>query len=182
MGNRPNREFEGLEIAEHVGRGGAYARDRAGIDPQRFRPLDVPDPLNDGAMLMPIADQIVVARECHCFRVMRVMHQEYRPLRQEQGAILAVIMNAVGGLLREPGKVKQIARVVAVYQVDRQPQSDDRVQGGGRNQVAAVEDRLSAERFRLGDGRRERLAMVVAVGNDADFQAPPPGSLYLMHC
>ena len=30
--------------------------------------------------------------------------------------------------------------------------------------------RLSAERFRLHDGRGERLAMVVAVGNDADFQ------------
>ena len=40
--------------------------------------------------------------------------------------------------------------------------------------------RLGAERFRLRDGRGERLAMVVAVGNDADFQATPPWALYSM--
>jgi hypothetical protein len=38
--------------------------------------------------------------------------------------------------------------------------------------------RLGAERFCLSDGRGERLAMVVAVGNDADLQIPPPPALY----
>ena len=37
--------------------------------------------------------------------------------------------------------------------------------------------RLSAKRFCLPDGRGERLAVVVAVGDDADFQATPPGAL-----
>ena len=133
-------------------------------------------------MLMPIAYQIVVACERHCFRVMRVVHQKYLPLREEQGPVLAVIMNAVAGLLRKPGKVKQVACVVAVNQVDRQAQSDYGVQRGGRNQVTTVQYRLSAECFRLRDGRRKRLAMVVTVGNDADFQVSPLESLYLMQC
>jgi hypothetical protein len=33
-----------------------------------------------------------------------------------------------------------------------------------------VQHCLGAERFRLRDGRGERLAMVVAVGDNADFQ------------
>jgi hypothetical protein len=33
-----------------------------------------------------------------------------------------------------------------------------------------VQDRLSAERLRLADGRGKGLAMVVAVRNDTDFQ------------
>lgn len=65
-------------------------------------------------------------------------------------------------------------------QVDRQLQPDDGVQGGRGNQVATVQYRLGAERFRLGDSRGERLAMVVAVGYDADFQATPPWALYPM--
>jgi hypothetical protein len=40
--------------------------------------------------------------------------------------------------------------------------------------------RLGTERFRLGDGRGERLAMIVAVGDDADFQAQPPRAFYPM--
>jgi hypothetical protein len=45
-----------------------------------------------------------------------------------------------------------------------------------------VQYRLGAERFRFPDGRGERLAMVVAVGNDADFQTLPPRAFYPMHC
>jgi hypothetical protein len=60
------------------------------------------------------------------------------------------------------------------------PKSHDRVQRGGRHQVAAVQCRPIAKRFRLRDGRGERLATVVAVGNDADFQATPSGILYPM--
>jgi len=37
---------------------------------------------------------------------------------------------------------------------------------------------LSAEPFRLRDGCGERLAMVVAVGNDADFQVIPVGIVF----
>ena len=65
-------------------------------------------------------------------------------------------------------------------QVDRQLQPDDGVQGGRGNQVTTVQYRLGAERFRLGHSRGERLAMVVAVGYDADFLATPPWALYPM--
>jgi hypothetical protein len=44
------------------------------------------------------------------------------------------------------------------------------VQGRGRHQIAAVQDCLCTQRFCLRDGRRERFAMVVAVGEYADFQ------------
>jgi hypothetical protein len=76
--------------------------------------------------------------------------------------------------------VKHIARIVAVNQVDRQAQVKDRMQRGRRHQIAAVQHCLSAKRFRLRDSGGERLAMVVAVGNDADFQATPPRALYPM--
>lgn len=36
--------------------------------------------------------------------------------------------------------------------------------------VAAVHNRASVQLFRLRDGRRERLAMVMAVGEYAEFQ------------
>ncbi len=75
-----------------------------------------------------------------------------------------------------------VARVVAVNQMDGQFQSDDRVQRGWRYQIAAVQHRAGAKRPCLGDGRGERLAMVVAVGNDADFQTVPPRALYPMRC
>jgi hypothetical protein len=41
---------------------------------------------------------------------------------------------------------------------------------------------LRAEGFRLGDGCGERLAVVVTVGDDADFQISPPRALYPMRC
>jgi hypothetical protein len=108
---------------------------------------------------------------------MRVVHQKDPPLRQGEGCVLAVVVHAVRGLLRESVQVKQVTCIVAVNQVDRQSQSDDRVQRGGRNQVAAVQYRLRTERFCLRDCRGERFAMVVAVGDDADFQIPPPRAL-----
>jgi hypothetical protein len=40
-----------------------------------------------------------------------------------------------------------------------------------------MQHRLRAESFRFGDGGSERLAMVVAVGNDADLQVSPPAAL-----
>jgi len=45
-----------------------------------------------------------------------------------------------------------------------------------------VQYRLGAERFRFRDGRGKRLAMVVAIGDDADFQISPPRALYPMRC
>jgi hypothetical protein len=69
-----------------------------------------------------------------------------------------------------------------VNQVDWQFQPDDRMQGGRRHQVTAMQHGLSAERFGLGHGRGERLAMVVAVGDNADFQTLPPRALYPMQC
>jgi hypothetical protein len=69
-----------------------------------------------------------------------------------------------------------------VNQVDRQSQSDDSVQRGRRHQIAAVQHRLGAKRFRLRDSRGERLAMVVAVGDNADFQTLPPRAFYPMQC
>jgi len=51
------------------------------------------------------------------------------------------------------------------------------MQREGRHQVAAVQHRPSAERFRLPDGRGERLATVVAAENDADFRAAPPADV-----
>jgi hypothetical protein len=69
-----------------------------------------------------------------------------------------------------------------VYQVDRQLQVEDRMQRGGRHQITAMQHRLGAQRFRLRDGCGERLAMVVAVGDNADFQTSPPRALYPMQC
>jgi hypothetical protein len=54
-GHRPDPEFQGLQIAEHVGRRRAHACDRPGIDSQRLSPFDVPNALNDGAVLMAVA-------------------------------------------------------------------------------------------------------------------------------
>jgi hypothetical protein len=39
---------------------------------------------------------------------------------------------------------------------------------------------LRAQRPGFGDGGGERLAMIVAVGNDADFQDSPPAPI--LHC
>jgi len=85
-------------------------------------------------------------------------------------------------LQSESGQVIHVSRVVAVNQVNRQLQSDDRMQRGGRHQIAAVQHCLSAERFCFRDRRRERLAMVVAVGDNADFQTSPRWPLYPMQC
>src|SRR5687768_8943364 len=51
-GNRPNREFQGLQIAECVGRGGAYPGNRPWIDAQSVCALHVADAFDDGAVLM----------------------------------------------------------------------------------------------------------------------------------
>jgi hypothetical protein len=61
--------------------------------------------------------------------------------------------------------------------MDRQAHADDRVQGGRRHQVAAVENGLRPERLGLLDRGGKRLAMVVAVGDDADFQVGFPGGV-----
>jgi hypothetical protein len=129
-------------------------------------------------VLMAVAYQIVVARERHGPRVVRVVHQEYAPLRESQGRVLAVIMHAVGRVLREPGQVKQIARIVAVYQVDRQPHADDRVQRRGRDQIAAMQHHPCTEGFCFRDSRGERPAVIMTVGDDTDFQTAPPPAFY----
>lgn len=170
MRNRPNSEFQGLQIAEHVGPRSAHTRDRPGIDSQRLLALDVANALYDGAVLMPVAYEVIVAREGHRLGVVRVVHHEYPTLREVEGSVLPVIMHAVCVLLRKPGQVKQVARIVAVDQVDRQAHVNDRMQGGRRNQIAAVQHHLGAERFCLRDGGGERLAVVVAVGDNADLQ------------
>jgi hypothetical protein len=76
--------------------------------------------------------------------------------------------------LRESAKAHDVAGVVAVDQVYRQSELDDRVQRRGRDQVTTVQDCLGAQGLGFGDCRGERLAMVVAVGNDADLQRAPP--------
>lgn len=98
------------------------------------------------------------------------MHEEYPFFRQGKGRVLSVIMHAVVRVVREPGKMKQVARVVAVNEVNRQSQPEDRMQRGGRYEVAAVQYGLRTQRFCLPGGRSERLAVVVAVGDDADSQ------------
>ncbi len=55
-GNRPDLEFQGLQVAEYVGCGRAHAGDGAGIDAQRIAALDIPDSLDNGAVLMTVAD------------------------------------------------------------------------------------------------------------------------------
>jgi hypothetical protein len=105
------------------------------------------------------------------------MDHENPPVGQFQGRVLAVVLEAVLGLVRPLRKVEQVTRVIAVNQVDWQTQADDGMQGGRRHQIAAVQHGLSAQRFRFRNSRGERLAMIVAVGDDADFQAAPPRAL-----
>jgi len=54
-------------------------------------------------------------------------------------------MHPIPGFLREAGQVIRIAGVVAVYEVYGQAESEDRVQGGWRYEVAAVQNGLGAE-------------------------------------
>lgn len=76
--------------------------------------------------------------------------------------------------LGEAAQADKVARVVAVDQVNRQAELDDRVQRRGSDQVPAVQDRLGAEGLGFRDSSGKRLAMVVAVGNDTDLQGTPP--------
>jgi hypothetical protein len=62
------------------------------------------------------------------------------------------------------------------------PKSDDRVRRGQRHQVAGVQYGARPERFRLGDGRGERLATHVAVEDDAMLQATPSGTRRAAPC
>jgi hypothetical protein len=105
------------------------------------------------------------------------MDHENSPVGQLEGPVLAVVLETVLGLVRPLRKVEQITRVIAVNEVDWQAQTDDCMQGGRGHQIAAVQHGLSAQRFRFRNGRGERLAMVVTVGDDADFQAAPPRAL-----
>ena len=63
---------------------------------------------------------------------MRVVHDEDSPLSQYQRSVVAVVVQAVLGIVRPFGQEVQITRIVAMNQVDRQPQSDDGMQCGRR--------------------------------------------------
>ena len=80
-------------------------------------------------------------------------------------------------LLCEAAEMKEVAGVVAVDQVDRQAQADDRTQGRGCDQISAVQHRMCAQGLCLGNGGGERLTMVVAVGDNTDLQSEPPRRL-----
>lgn len=175
--NRSNLEFHRLKVAERVGRRCAHARDRPRVDAQGLPALDVPDALDDGAVLVTVAYQVVVSGQCDALGIMRIVDQEYPPLHQRQGTVLPIVMKAVAGFLCPSGKVEEVARVVAVNQMDRQFQTDDRMQGRRRDQIAAMQHCLGAELFRFGNGGSERFAVIVTVGDDADFQGPPPVAL-----
>jgi hypothetical protein len=75
-------------------------------------------------------------------------------------------------------EMEQVAGVVAVDQMDRQPDVEDGVQRRRRDQVAAVQHGLGSKGLCFGGGGGEGLAMIVAVGNDADFHPEPRGVLY----
>lgn len=59
-------------------------------------------------------------------------------------------------------------------QVDRQTQTDDGVQGGGCDQITAMQYGLRTQRFGFGDSSSKRFTMIVAVRDYADFQISPP--------
>ncbi len=71
--------------------------------------------------------------------------------------------------MRDAAQVIQVAGIVSVDHVNRQAELGDRVQGGGRNQIAAMQHHLGAEAFCLGDGGGQQAAVVVRVGDEADF-------------
>jgi hypothetical protein len=105
---------------------------------------------------------------------MWIVNDEYASALERDESILPVVPDLVLGRLGEPAQTEEIARVIPVNQVDGQSQRDDRIQRGRSHQIAAVQHGLRAERFRLCYGSGERLAVVVAVGNDADLQNLPP--------
>src|SRR5258706_13834482 len=82
--NRAKLEFERLQIAEHIGGGRTDAGDRAGIDAQRFGAFDVADAFNHRAVFLAVPYRIEVAGQRHRFRVVRVVHHEYAPLRENR--------------------------------------------------------------------------------------------------
>lgn len=176
---RSNLEFQSLKVTECISERPTDACDRPGIDSERILARYVPNGFDGRTMFMSVADEIVVTCQCHRPGVMRVVDQEYAPLRQLQVRVLPIIVD-MRVLLHELGKVEQVARIVAVNQVDRQAQVYDRVQSGGRHQIAAVQHYLSAKRFGLLYSGGKRFAVVVAVGDNADFQATPPRALYPM--
>lgn len=128
---------------------------------------------------MSVADQIIVTCKRHRLGVVWIVDQEYPPLRQLQVRILPIVVD-MRVLLHEFGKVEQVAGIVAMNQVDLQSQVDNRVQSGGRHEIAAVQHRQSAKRFGLFYSGGKRFAVVVAIGDNADFQATPPRALYPM--
>ena len=65
----------------------------------------------------------------------------------------------------------RIADVVAVDQVQRQPERERGLERLRADQVAAMDHGLGALRLRLAHRLRERVGAVVAVRNDADFHA-----------
>ena len=83
--------------------------------------------------------------------------------------VLTVVVHAVFRFVRQFRQVIQIALVVAVHQMDRQPERDDRVQRRRRHQIAAVNDSFGAERFGVRDRGGEVTTVVMGIGNDADF-------------
>jgi hypothetical protein len=55
------------------------------------------------------------------------VHHEYSSFREYQRPVLAVVLQPVLGFLRPLGQVVQVARVVAMNEVDWQTQANDRM-------------------------------------------------------
>ena len=75
---------------------------------------------------------------------MRIVHHEYPSLCELESAILAVITDPIRVLLRKATKTEEVPGVVAVDQMDREAEADDRVERRGRDQIPAMQYRLGA--------------------------------------
>ena len=118
---------------------------------------------------MAAAHQVPVAGGGHGGGIVRIVHQENPASRQLDTGILTVESHLVAGFVGDTRHHVQIAGIVTVNDVHRQPERFQYTQRAGRDHVAAMQYSLGARCFGGAYCGLQQWAMIVAVRDNTDF-------------
>ncbi len=100
-----------------------------------------------------------------------IVHNAHSPASDLEARVDAVVLQEPAARARQVMQSLRVADVVTVDKVQGQPERDSGLDGVSADQIAAMNHRLGALRFRVTHCLRECVGAVVTVRDDADFHA-----------
>lgn len=164
-------ETKVAEVCEDPGGRRGKAGHGARIGEPRTSPGDVRHLLDVGSMVVTAADEVEIAGACERACVGRQVGREDASAAEGELGVLAVVADQPIRACAESPHRLEVTEVVAVNDMNWKTDGQERTQRVGADHVATVHDGRGASLAGGGNGARQVIGAVVAVGNDGKEHA-----------